>query len=137
MAQRQAVVVEEFVAQRAGLIGGFITPALLKFRYDQLDEIDIALRIDDARQVKAVDIRLIQPVNKLVGHLRRAANNQRIAATEGVLLQQPPPCPAAEGFADRLDGAPGALSIGSSSPKRARSMPIELEKWAIPASGLA
>ena len=78
------------MAQGAVCVAGLVAAATLQLGHHQIDEVGVAFRGDDARQVETVQAGGVDPGDQLFGHLLGRADHQRVATAKGVLLQQTP-----------------------------------------------
>ena len=78
--------VKQFFPQAARVISGLVRPTPLQLRNHQINEIHVALRRDDAGQVKTVQTGFGDPRFQFICHLLSRADHGDVAATESVLV---------------------------------------------------
>src|SRR5690606_15105835 len=83
---------KQLLAQGSTFISGSIAAPVLQLRHDVVSKVLPGFRHDDASQVEAIDLALIDPGAERIRHLLRVAHNGFVAAAQRELLQQLTAC---------------------------------------------
>lgn len=78
----------QLLAQRARRVARFIAAARLQFGHDEFSEVFVGFGRDCIAQIKAIDVGLIHPFLKRIGHFVGRANEDRSASADGVMQSQ-------------------------------------------------